>query len=136
MSRKILELAREQQAEVGREFGDGDEWADEDEDDNVPESSRPRVRPDEESDLDSDDDFGADVSGGEEEAELEIDPEDHATLDALNAGAGGAEGPAEGGQTLADLIFAKMASQPVVEDEGPPDPKAGLNPKVVEVYTK
>lgn len=134
MSRKILDLAREQQAEVGREFGDDDEWADED-DDNVPESSRPRgARPDEESDLDSDDDFGADVSGGEEEAELEIDPEDHATLDALNAGNG--EGPAEGGQTLADIIFAKMASAPVVEDDGPPDPKQGLNPKVVEVYTK
>ncbi len=124
MSRKILELAREQADEVGRELG-GDEW--EDDEDDVP-AGRARVMS---SDLESDDEFGGDVSGSEEEAELHIDPEDHATLDALNANK-----PEEGGQTLADLIFAKMAAGPVVEDDGPPDPKQGLNPKVVEVYTK
>lgn len=129
MSRKILELAREQADEVGRELGE-DEWDDEEED-NIPESSRPRGH-DMDSDMESDDDFGADVSAGEEEAELEIDPEDHATLDALAPG----EGPAAGGQTLADIIFAKMAAAPAVEDDGPPDPKQGLNPKVVEVYAK
>lgn len=45
-----------------------------------------------------------DVSGGEEYAELAIDPEDHATLDALN----GQSAANEGGRTLADLIFSKM----------------------------
>lgn len=47
-----------------------------------------------------------------------IDPEDHATLDALN---GQSEAAAAGGRTLADLIFSKMeggaVSQGVDEDE-------------------
>ncbi|BEJ17329.1 hypothetical protein CspHIS471_0607300 [Cutaneotrichosporon sp. HIS471] len=124
MSRKILDLAREQADEVGREMG-GDRW-DDDEEPSVP-AGRGRVMS---SDLESDDEFGGDVSGSEEEAELHIDPEDHATLDALNPNR-----PEEGGQTLADIIFAKMAAGPVVDD-GPPDPKQGLSDKVIEVYTK
>lgn len=134
MSRKILDLAREQQEEVSRELGDDDEWEDEEE----PEASaRARVggmgvASDDEEDGDEFED--GDVSGGEEEAELEIDPEDHATLDALGSGAQ----QQQAGKTLADLIFAKMegGAQPEVEDDGPPDPRQGLNPKVVEVYTK
>lgn len=31
MSKKILDLARDQQDEIAREMGDGDEWEDEDE---------------------------------------------------------------------------------------------------------
>lgn len=64
---------------------------------------------------------------------------------------GGGEG--SGGRTLADMIFDKMGggSAPAAFDDGwyssgyriladvsdaPPDPRQGLNPKVVEVYTK
>ena len=67
----------------------------------------------------------------------DIDPEDHKTLDALAPAAHG-----EGSKTLADLIFSKMEGGAVTqgmedeEEEGPPDPRKGLNPKVVEVYTK
>lgn len=67
MSRKILELAREQQDEVNRELGEDDDWEDED---NEPEpSSRARA----EAGMDSDDDEefeDGSMSGGEEEAEL------------------------------------------------------------------
>jgi len=38
------------------------------------------------------------------------------------------------------MIFEQMeggaVSNGVDEDEGPPDPRRGLNPKVIEVYTK
>jgi essential nuclear protein 1 len=62
------------------------------------------------------------------------------TLDALL--------PANSGErrTLADIIFAKLDSGEVRDaavvqnvsrgDHGKPDPALGLNPKVVEVYTK
>lgn len=69
----------------------------------------------------------------------EIDPADHATLDALNPAASGS-GSGTGGRTLADMIFDQMqggaVSKGIDEDEGLPDPRKGLNPKVVEVYTK
>lgn len=123
MSRKILDLAREQQEEVSRELGDDSEWEDDEED--AGPVSRAAIESDDEEEMEE-----GDISGGEEEAELAIDPADHATLDALNT-----EGQ---GKTLADLIFAKMESGQMdeVEDDGPPDPRKGLNPKVVEVYTK
>lgn len=65
MSRKILDLAREQQEEVSRELGDDDdEW-----DDDEPEpSARPRGAMMDESDDEEIED--GDMSGGEEEAEL------------------------------------------------------------------
>jgi essential nuclear protein 1 len=67
-------------------------------------------------DLEDRDDDG-DMSGGEEYAELAIDPEDHATLDALN----GQNEANAGGRTLADLIFSKMeggaVSRGIDEDE-------------------
>ncbi|KAK8858655.1 hypothetical protein IAR55_002884 [Kwoniella newhampshirensis] len=150
MSKKILDLARDQQDEVARENGE-DEWEDEEEEEAEP-SRRPReiaqISSDDEG---SDEDFGDGDVSGEEYAELEIDPEDHATLDALNPGhnAGAASGSASGyqgeengeGRTLADIIFSKMQGGAVSkgledEDEGPPDPRKGLNPKVIEVYTK
>lgn len=94
---------------------------------------------------------------------MHIDPADHATLDALNRGGGavpmGQDQGEEDGEpkTLADMIFSKMQGgavsrgaederksffsvfevvADVVLDEGPPDPRKGLNPKVVEVYSK
>lgn len=131
MSRKILELAREQQDEVANELGEDDDdmWKDEDEDEELEPSARPRQAA--MSSEDEDDEEGSDIEGSDEEHELNIDPEDHATMDAL--------GKEEGaGKTLADLIFAQMSGAPAapVEDDGPPDPRQGLNPKVVEVYTK
>ncbi|WWC96175.1 hypothetical protein V866_003042 [Kwoniella sp. B9012] len=145
MSRKILDLAREQQEEVNRELGQGDDddeaWEDEDE---AEPSRRPREIAQIPSDDEDEEEFEEGDVSGEEYAELEIDPADHATLDALNAGhnqAGTTDEPGEPPKTLADLIFSKMEGGAVSkgledEDEGPPDPKKGLNPKVIEVYTK
>ncbi|WWC62668.1 uncharacterized protein I303_105265 [Kwoniella dejecticola CBS 10117] len=143
MSRKILDLAREQQEEVSRELGeDDDAWEDEDEEVAEP-SRRPREIAQIPSDDEDEEDFDEGDVSGEEYAELEIDPADHATLDALNGGnsAGRSDEPGEPPKTLADLIFSKMEGGAVSkgledEDEGPPDPKKGLNPKVIEVYTK
>ncbi|ODO05205.1 essential nuclear protein 1 [Cryptococcus wingfieldii CBS 7118] len=140
MSKKILDLARDQQEEIARELGEDDEWED-DEEPEVDPSKRPREMAQVASD-DEDEEFSdGDVSGGEEYAELQIDPADHATLDALNRGEGAdAEEPGEP-KTLADLIFSQMEGGAVSkgveeEHEGPPDPRKGLNPKVIEVYTK
>ncbi|GFZ45097.1 Uncharacterized protein JCM24511_02823 [Saitozyma sp. JCM 24511] len=140
MSRKILDLARDQQEEIARELGE-EEWEDEEEQQAEP-SRRAREAPTMDSDEEEDFEEG-DVSGGEEYAELDIDPADHATLDALAAPAPGEGG---GSKTLADLIFSKMEGGAVTQGideegewapyEGPPDPRKGLNPKVVEVYTK
>ncbi|WVR06441.1 hypothetical protein IAU60_003472 [Kwoniella sp. DSM 27419] len=139
MSKKILDLAREQQDEVNRELGGDEDWEDEDEE--AEPSRRPREIAQIPSDDEEDEDFDEGEVSGEEYAELEIDPADHATLDALNPGPGAGAGEEGGEQTLADLIFSKMQGGAVSkgaedEDEGPPDPRKGLNPKVVEVYTK
>ena len=62
----------------------------------------------------------------------EIDSGDLETLDALL--------PANAGErkTLADLIFAKLDSKDCtsIDRNTPPDPAAGLNPQVVEAYSK
>ncbi|ORX37340.1 Bystin-domain-containing protein [Kockovaella imperatae] len=131
MSKKILDLARDQQAEIAREIALNDDEEDDDlEDDDTPgPSTRPRPM-----EMPSDDEE-KDEDAEDSDVELDIDPEDHATLDAL--------APEQNGRTLADIIFNKMAGGAVSqgaaaeeEDEGPPDPRKGLNPKVVEVYTK
>ncbi|KAK4684095.1 essential nuclear protein 1, partial [Tremellales sp. Uapishka_1] len=135
MSRKILELARDQQEEIAGE--NEEQWMDEDEEEVAPSKRAREVKA-----IESDDEeefSDGDVSAGEEYAELEIDPADHATMDALNPGLGNAE--ASGSRTLADMIFDQMEGGAVLrgiedDDEGPPDPRKGLNPKVIEVYTK
>ncbi|ORY25648.1 Bystin-domain-containing protein [Naematelia encephala] len=120
-SKRILDLAREQQDEIAAE--NEEQWED---DDTEPSRTRERIESSDEED--DDEESEGDVSG--DDAELQIDPSDHATLDALGGG----------GRTLADLIFSQLNSGPQVEDttenDGPPDPRAGLNPKVIEVYTK
>ena len=61
----------------------------------------------------------------------EIDSGDLETLDALL--------PANAGErkTLADLIFAKLDNKEHIStDRNTPDPAAGLNPQVVEAYSK
>lgn len=126
-------------------------------------SRRPRDIAQIPSDDEEEEEFSdGEISGGEEYAELHIDPADHATLDALNRGGTEPMGQDQGEEdgepkTLADMIFSKMQGGAVsrgVEDErepfsscpwsrswlcideGPPDPRKGLNPKVIEVYSK
>ncbi|KAI0662952.1 cell adhesion protein byn-1 [Cubamyces menziesii] len=133
-SRRIFELARDQQEELDeKEFDD-----EEDEDDSRPSFSAPRGPT-----IDEDEDE-LDLDRYEEDAEeieeIEVDEDDMKALDALL--------PANAGErrTLADIIFSKLdnleSGKPAVSQEKQhdpdraPDPAAGLDPKVVEVYTK
>ncbi|KAH9970853.1 Bystin-domain-containing protein [Lactifluus volemus] len=130
-SKRIFELARDQQDELNNPDVDEDVIEDD--------FTRPRTRNLEE--LDEDDEDEEEEFHGfqdDEERELEIDEGDIQTLDALHS-----SNPSER-KTLADLIFSKLesvATQNAVTrtskryDETP-DPAEGLDPKVVEVYTK
>lgn len=196
MSRKILDLAREQRDDIEGQDEDEGLRADEDEGETRAASTSRQVGSgksrskktkqleDSDDEVDSDEFEGAEEEMEEEYEELEIDPEDYQTLSALassghaaipqsllklsaqsldasnpNAGGEGANGGVreedhveDDGEpkTLADVIFAKMqaaeeasgsgsgiklTTQPERQD-GPLDPRVGLNPKVVEVYTK
>ncbi|KAI9448553.1 Bystin-domain-containing protein [Lactarius indigo] len=132
-SKRIFELARDQQ----------DEFDHPDPDEDVIEDSftRPRNHDLEEADEDDDDEQEQHQGfSGDEERELEIDEVDIRALDALHSSNAGER------KTLADLIFSKLensAGQPTVVrtshpsgDNETPDPAEGLDPKVVEVYTK
>ncbi|QRV72652.1 Bystin [Ceratobasidium sp. AG-Ba] len=83
----------------------------------------------------------------EEYEELEIDPEDMTALDAFMPSS------VETRKTLADMIMEKLnaadaspegarakkvrvSTAAEAREDGPPNPAEGLNPKVVEVYTK
>ncbi|QRV87522.1 Bystin [Ceratobasidium sp. AG-Ba] len=83
----------------------------------------------------------------EEYEELEIDPEDMTALDAFMPS------NVETRKTLADMIMEKLnaadaspegatakkvrvSTSAETREDGPPNPAEGLNPKVVEVYTK
>ncbi|KAL7416977.1 Bystin-domain-containing protein [Mrakia frigida] len=142
MSRKILELAREQQDEMDQLLDEDAAIPAETEEDEGELKFRSRNGEDDDEDEDEDEDYG---SGEEEEEyeELEIDPEDHATLAAFM---GTSSRPA--GQTLADVILAKLEEGADEEaDAGGKgvrfesvgdgrDPAAGLPEKVVIAYTK
>ncbi|KZT74509.1 cell adhesion protein byn-1 [Daedalea quercina L-15889] len=134
-SRKIFELAKDQQEELGA-------WEDEEEEEEEiqrPSFTVPRTQ-DFDADEDDDDLERYDQDDYEEVEEIEVDEGDLKTLDALL--------PANAGErrTLADIIFAKLDDmesgkttviRKVEQDPGQaPDPAAGLNPKVVELYTK
>jgi essential nuclear protein 1 len=137
-SGRIFQLARDQQDELDPPEAEEDEDVIEDD------FTRPRTRDLEQLD-DDDDDEGEEGQfqgfSGDEEREFEIDEGDIQTLDALHSSNAGER------KTLADLIFAKLesgAGQTAVirasnrspgEDEAP-NPAEGLDPKVVEVYTK
>ncbi|THH33809.1 hypothetical protein EUX98_g468 [Antrodiella citrinella] len=133
-SRKIFELARDQQEELEDSEGD---------DDTLEEQTaftRPRVS--QAINDDDDDDLGDYQEDDDEEEieEIELDEADLKTLDTLL--------PANAGErkTLADIIFAKLEDaeaqkSTVIEKthQDPnkaPDPTLGLNPKVVELYEK
>ncbi|KIK65735.1 hypothetical protein GYMLUDRAFT_39244 [Collybiopsis luxurians FD-317 M1] len=132
-SRRIFELAKIQQEEL-------DALDDEDNEQDTPaEQNVARINEDSEED---EDDSEADEDVEEEVEEVfEIDSGDMETLDALlphNAGER---------RTLADIIFAKLDSDDTSQnaaviqkvpqqDRLKPDPALGLDPKVVEAYTK
>jgi len=134
-SRKIFELAKDQQEEVGA-------WEDDEEDEE--EAERPSFTVPRTQDVDEDDEDDLDRyeqdEYEEEVEEIEVDEGDLKTLDALL--------PANAGErrTLADIIFAKLDDmesgkstviRKVAQDpDRAPDPAAGLNPKVVELYSK
>ncbi|KAE8255594.1 hypothetical protein A4X03_0g5537, partial [Tilletia caries] len=130
---------------------------DDDDDDNVPQ----RRTADDHEDDDDDDDFPEDAGEDEEVyEELEIDPSDTQLLARLGAAAAdhddehdlGAGGARRGGSSLADMIMAKIEEadkisgggkvtfkagsldEPGEQKERPMPP--GINPKVIEVYTK
>ncbi|TFY50804.1 hypothetical protein EVG20_g11320 [Dentipellis fragilis] len=129
-SKKIFELAKSQQEELAEP--DEEEVLDDD-------FTRPRLRDLEEADDEDGDEYPGFIDIDEEEHELQIDSGDIKALDSLlppNAGER---------KTLADMIFAKLGSagtgtaviQPSAEGRAhTPDPAEGLDPKVVEVYTK
>ncbi|KAE8216340.1 hypothetical protein CF327_g529 [Tilletia walkeri] len=136
--------------------GKGDMPDDDDDDDDVPQR---RTGQDDDDD-DDDDDFPEDAGEDEEVyEELEIDPSDTQLLARLGAGADDDDddedaGPGArrggGGGSLADMIMAKIEEadksggkvtfkagsleEPGKEVERPMPP--GINPKVIEVYTK
>ncbi|KAF9821035.1 hypothetical protein IEO21_01012 [Rhodonia placenta] len=135
-SRRIFELARDQQEELG-------EWDDEEQDDaddeGRPNFSVPRAQNFEDEDEDDLERYEQD-DYEEEVEEIEVDEGDMKTLDALL--------PANAGErrTLADIIFSKIEDmesgkttvirKTTQDPDQAPDPAAGLNPKVVELYTK
>ncbi|KAJ7929175.1 Bystin-domain-containing protein [Mycena leptocephala] len=124
-SKRIFELARDQQDEL--------QMLDDDEEDTRPSIlTRPRDDDDNDSELE-------DVEDEEIEEIFEIDEGDLETLDALHPHNAGER------RTLADIIFAKLESgetenaaviKKVQQDREKPDPALGLDPRVVESYTK
>ncbi|KAN0124284.1 Bystin domain containing protein [Russula decolorans] len=134
-SRRIFELARDQQDELDPPEAEEDEEVIEND------FTRPRTRDLEQLDDDDDDEGEEEHFQGDEEREFEIDEGDIQALDALHSSNAGER------KTLADIIFSKLessAGQTAVirasnrslgEDEAP-NPAEGLDPKVVEVYTK
>ncbi|KAJ7873387.1 Bystin-domain-containing protein [Mycena olivaceomarginata] len=126
-SKRIFELARDQQDELQM-------LDDEQEEARPSTSTRPRFEDDD------DDESELEDVDEEEVEEIEIDEEDLETLDALHPH------NATERRTLADIIFAKLESgetennaaviKKVQQDRDKPDPALGLDPKVVETYTK
>jgi len=138
-SRRIFELAKDQQNELQPEDDEEDEVGTDGKN-----AAFSQARMTSMEDEEDEEDMGDDVEE-EEYAELEIDADDLNTLDTLL--------PASAGErkTLADLIFAKLEEAEAEGADGsteakrtvriqdptvPRDPAEGLNPKVVEVYTK
>ncbi|OAX40123.1 Bystin-domain-containing protein [Rhizopogon vinicolor AM-OR11-026] len=133
MSRKIFELARDQQEEVEMPE-DEEEPRLEDEQDSFQPRVNAMIDHDEESDHDDMSDNGDDA-----EDMFQLDSGDIQTLDALL--------PSNSGErrTLADIILAKLESantngvnvmQKVQQDQEHPDPALGLDPRLVESYSK
>lgn len=147
LSGKILKLAREQQDEIEREDAEARGLTslplDDDDDEDQGRNARPRdTMPDDEDDEGIMDDAGlGDDDDDDEEVEyeeIEMDPEDMALMDRMRQERIQESG---GRRTLADIIMDK------IEAAGGDDPKSaqdeeddgmigGMNPKIVQVYTK
>ncbi|GAA6062824.1 hypothetical protein JCM10212_002462 [Sporobolomyces blumeae] len=126
VTRKVLAMARDQQDEIAEE--DLQELGYD-----VDERER-RMRGEGSDEDENDDDLSDDDEEYEEFEELEVDEDDQALLDSYVP-----QGQLQPGQTLADLIMAKIgqAEEPKgKEPEVVRQPPPGFNPKVVEVYTK
>ncbi|ORX68064.1 Bystin-domain-containing protein [Basidiobolus meristosporus CBS 931.73] len=128
LSRKILKIAREQQNEIEK-----DEYSDDNEDEDE-EYGQPVDKATLSAALNDSDD---EAQGSEEEEdveyeELEVDEADQALLDKFLPNAPRAR------QTLADIIMAKIESQNNggAEEQEELAAPPGINPKIVEVYTK
>ncbi|GAA6043793.1 hypothetical protein JCM8097_007710 [Rhodosporidiobolus ruineniae] len=119
---RVLAMAREQQDELaGEDLEELGAEVDEQEDRQL------RDDEEEEDDLSDDEEY-------EEYEELEIDEGDQALLDSYVP-----QGHLAPGQTLADLIMAKIGQSEQTKGKEPEvirEPPPGFNPKVVEVYTK
>lgn len=139
-SRRIFELAQDQQNELQSDQEEEVTAHDE----QMEGWSRPRNNDNNSHDEDEetdDDQLDFDISPNDELAEEEfgIDAEDLEALDVM------LPSNVSERKTLADLIFAKLDSgeisttaaiQKVHQDRNAPDPALGLNPQVVEAYTK
>ncbi|EIM88145.1 Bystin-domain-containing protein [Stereum hirsutum FP-91666 SS1] len=127
-SKRIFELARDQQEELQEQPDDDDTFEDE--------FTRPRMNDLEDEDEDEvTEEYEGFLDLDHEEHELQIDSGDIRALDSLL--------PSNAGErkTLADLIFAKLDAAPTgsntaVINSSHEDPAEGLDPKVVEVYQK
>ncbi|KAI9575032.1 Bystin-domain-containing protein [Boletus coccyginus] len=135
-SRKIFELARDQQEEL--EIPD-----DEDNEDNEAVDScnlQPRMRTEDDMSDQSDSEEAEEMSDGDDaETMFQLDSVDIQALDTLL--------PPNSGErrTLADVIFSKLENsklgnvtviQKVQQDKERPDPALGLDPRLVESYSK
>lgn len=154
LSRNILRLAREQQQEIEAEEAAAGLGTDPSEVD-VRRQARPTLN-----DSDDDDDDGSGMDDGELDSdvddkeapeafeELEIDPEDAELMNKFGRQDDeGAMGPS-GNKTLADLIMEKIeaaerqAANGTIRQkdarriDGDMPMPPGINPKVIEVYTK
>ncbi|KAJ4000521.1 Bystin-domain-containing protein [Lentinula boryana] len=127
-SRRIFELAKIQQEELDA-VDTGDESSE-----GYERLARDIDEDDEEGDSIDDEDVGEDA-----EEIFEIDSGDMEALDTFLPHNSGER------KTLADIIFAKLDSnahqnpaviQKIQQDRSKPDPALGLDPKVVEAYTK
>ncbi|KAB5595323.1 hypothetical protein CTheo_1195 [Ceratobasidium theobromae] len=144
-SRKIFDLAKVQQQELSLVDDDDNDESDQGDDISLDEhiSSKQEARAPITGDSDEDEDENE--YPDEQYEELEIDPEDMNMLDTLMPS------NVETRRTLADMIMEKLnavgatteadnkkvrISAKANDGAGPPDPAEGLNPKVVEVYTK
>ncbi|KAG6378379.1 Bystin-domain-containing protein [Boletus reticuloceps] len=136
-SRKIFELARDQQGEL--EMPDDED----DEDDNGAAGSRnlqPQMRTTDDLSDQSDHDETEEMSDGSDaEAMFQLDSVDVQALDTLL--------PPNSGErrTLADVIFSKLENsksgnvtviRKVQQDKQHPNPALGLDPRLVESYSK
>lgn len=137
-SRKIFELARDQQEELEIPDHPSDE---QDGHDDLAERLQDRSWRDDASSDESDEE-GTEISSEVDDAQemFQLDSEDIQALDTFL--------PANNGErrTLADVIFSKLDQknqsddvavvQKVQQDEERPDPALGLDPRVVESYSK